>query len=55
MSARSVTETLGGKWCQAGYGLVPGPGHSARDRSVKVWDSLDGGVAPAPRSGASPG
>ena len=43
MTARSLTKAYGGRWC-GGYGLVPGPGHSPHDRSLKVWDDRDGRV-----------
>ncbi len=39
--ARSITKALGGDW-QGTYGLVPGPGHSASDRSVSVRDDDTG-------------
>ena len=41
MNARELTRRLGGDW-HGSYGLVPGPGHSAIDRSVKVLDGADG-------------
>ena len=35
--ARKITESLGGDWIEScGYGLAPGPGHSKRDRSLKI-------------------
>ena len=37
MRAREVVRDHGGDWCGS-YGLVPGPGHSPKDRSCKVWD-----------------
>jgi hypothetical protein len=37
VGAREITEARGGDW-RGSYGLVPGPGHSDRDRSCKVWD-----------------
>jgi len=40
MTARELVTARGGDWCGV-YGLVPGPGHSPRDRSLKVWE--DGG------------
>ena len=40
MTARDLTRALRGDWCGS-YGLVPGPGHSRKDRSLKVWQ--DGG------------
>jgi hypothetical protein len=43
MRARQITRALGGDW-SGSYGLVPGPGHSPRDRSVKVSDRPDGDV-----------
>lgn len=39
--ARSITKALGGDW-QGTFGLVPGPGHSASDRSVSVRDDEAG-------------
>lgn len=39
--AHTITKALGGDWCGR-YGLIPGPGHSARDRSLKVVDGEDG-------------
>jgi hypothetical protein len=42
MSATRIVRDHGGKWCGS-YGLVPGPGHSPRDRSLKVWEA-DGQV-----------
>ena len=33
--AREITKALGGDWCGR-YGLIPGPGHSRRDRSVSI-------------------
>lgn len=42
MNAREITTALNGSW-HGNYGLVPGPDHSQRDRSLKVWDS-NGGV-----------
>ena len=41
IEARALTRSLGGDW-HGDYGLVPGPGHSPRDRSVKVWDTEAG-------------
>jgi putative DNA primase/helicase len=32
---KAITLALGGDW-HGGFGLVPGPGHSRRDRSVKI-------------------
>ena len=43
MTARSITKARGGDW-SGNYGLLPGPGHSPKDRSLKVWDGPDGGV-----------
>jgi putative DNA primase/helicase len=43
MNAREITKALGGDWF-GGYGLVPGTGHSARDRSIKVIDAADGEI-----------
>jgi len=40
MTARDITKELGGDWAGS-YGLCPGPGHSPRDRSLKVWDGPD--------------
>ena len=37
MNAREVVRAHGGDWCGS-YGLVPGPGHSPKDRSLKVSD-----------------
>ena len=41
MDAQELTRSLGGDWAGK-YGLVPGPGHSTKDRSLKVWDGDDG-------------
>jgi hypothetical protein len=41
MNAREVVRAHGGDWCGS-YGLVPGPGHSPKDRSLKVWDTPNG-------------
>ena len=38
MSAREVVRAHGGDWCGA-YGLVAGPDHSSKDRSLKVWET----------------
>jgi hypothetical protein len=35
--ARTLTKWLGGEW-HGHYGLIAGPGHSARDRSLKISD-----------------
>jgi hypothetical protein len=40
MTARDLTKARGGVWCGT-YGLVPGPGHSPKDRSLKVWQDGD--------------
>ena len=40
--ARDIVRARGGDWCGS-YGLVSGPGHSAKDRSLKVWQA-DGRV-----------
>ena len=40
MTARDLTRALRGDWCGS-YGLVPGPGHSRKDRSLKVWQDGD--------------
>ena len=39
--AQSITKALGGDW-NGRYGAVPGPGHSAADRSVTVRDDETG-------------
>ena len=39
--ARSITKAMGGDWC-GGTGLMPGPGHSKRDRSMWIRDRDDG-------------
>ena len=36
--AETITRALGGNW-HGKYGLIPGPGHSPKDRSVSVRDS----------------
>ena len=41
MNAREIVNVSGGDW-HGDYGLAPGPGHSKRDRSLKVWDGPDG-------------
>lgn len=41
MNALAITRSRGGDW-YGRYGLVPGPGHSDRDRSLKLWDGPDG-------------
>jgi hypothetical protein len=38
VSARALVRSSGGDWCGS-YGLVAGPGHSPRDRSLKVWEA----------------
>lgn len=43
LDARAITKQFGGDW-HGKHGLLPGPGHSPRDRSLKVWDGPDGGV-----------
>lgn len=43
MLARSITKALGGDW-HGRCGLVPGPGHSRRDRSLQIADTKDGGI-----------
>ena len=43
MNAREITNVRGGLWLGA-YGQIPGPGHSPRDRSTKIWDGYDGNV-----------
>jgi len=40
MTARAITRAHRGDW-YGSYGLVPGPGHSPKDRSLKVWDHCD--------------
>lgn len=42
-AARDLTQRLGGDW-HGSYGLVPGPGHSHRDRSVSVIDGPSGEI-----------
>ena len=37
MTAREIVAALDGDW-HGHYGMVPAPGHSKRDRSVKVMD-----------------
>jgi hypothetical protein len=39
-AARDLVKARGGDWCGT-YGLVPGPGHSGRDRSLKIWEDGD--------------
>lgn len=41
VTAKELTARVGGDWCGT-YGLIPGPGHSQQDRSVKVWDGPSG-------------
>lgn len=43
LDARAIVKQFRGTWCGK-YGKVPGPGHSPRDRSLKVWDVPGGGV-----------
>ncbi|WP_375285415.1 DUF7146 domain-containing protein [Marinicauda pacifica] len=52
--AQQITLALGGDWC-GGYGLAPTPGHSSRDRGLKIWDAPDlaGGVGFHAFNGAS--
>ena len=38
MGAREIVKAHGGDW-RGSYGVVPGPGHSDQDRSLKVWQS----------------
>ena len=33
--AQELTRKLGGDWCGR-FGLAPGPGHSKKDRSLKI-------------------
>lgn len=40
-TAHELTKAHGGDW-SGSFGLVPGPGHSTKDRSLKVWDGDDG-------------
>lgn len=40
LTARDLVKAKGGDW-SGDYGLLPGPGHSPRDRSLKVWQSGD--------------
>ena len=42
MTALEIVRGHRGDWCGS-YGLVPGPGHSSKDRSLKVWEA-DGQV-----------
>jgi hypothetical protein len=37
MTARDLVRARRGDWCGS-YGLVAGPGHSSKDRSLKVWE-----------------
>jgi len=37
MTAREITRARGGDW-RGTYGMLPGPGHGPKDRSLKVWD-----------------
>lgn len=43
MTARTITKVLGGDW-SGRYGLVPGPGHSRLDRSLKIWADESGRI-----------
>jgi phage/plasmid primase-like uncharacterized protein len=43
MNAHDITKALGGDWLGS-FGKVPGPGHSSKDRSVKVLDGADGEI-----------
>ena len=40
-SAKALTKALGGDW-HGTYGMAPGPGHSHKDRSLKVYDGPSG-------------
>ena len=40
-TAHDLTKAHGGDW-SGNFGLVPGPGHSTKDRSLKIWDGDDG-------------
>lgn len=42
-NAREICKARGGDW-HGQFGLCPGPGHSPRDRSVKIWTGPDGSV-----------
>jgi hypothetical protein len=42
LTARDLVKLRGGDWCGT-HGMVPGPGHSEKDRSLKVWD-FNGGI-----------
>lgn len=45
LTAREIIKQLGGDW-HSGYGLAPGPGHSPKDRSMRIEDRDDGaGIA----------
>ena len=39
--AHELTKAYGGDW-SGSYGLLPGPDHSPKDRSLKVWDTPNG-------------
>lgn len=41
LDAPAIVKTLGGDW-YGSYGLAPGPGHSKRDRSLKIWIGREG-------------
>lgn len=39
-TAQSITQAYGGDW-HGSYGLIPSPGHSAKDRGTRVSDKAD--------------
>ena len=41
MNAREIVKALGGDW-HGDYGTAPGPGHSARDRSLQISEKPNG-------------
>jgi putative DNA primase/helicase len=41
MNAREIVKALGGDW-HGDYGTAPGPGHSARDRSLQISENPNG-------------